>query len=189
MSTRPTAAVLGPSNLDRVAAAAGLPAAHLAQTAAAVGAMVARAGHILVVVPDRGVAVLAAEAYRAAGGDHVIGIAPSRGECHPDAAASLARNVHLCDEVHDSLSWYEQHHWIGRVSDRMVAVGMSCGTLAELAWTKWTPGPPVAMVAGTSSPVPPELLAEADVEVLPLSGIEAWLSAGPAPVDRQARAS
>jgi hypothetical protein len=42
----------------------------------------------------------------------------------------------------------------------MVCVGLSCGTLAELAWTKWTPGPPVALVRGTMSGVPPEMLAE-----------------------------
>jgi hypothetical protein len=57
----------------------------------------------------------------------------------------------------------------------MVCVGLSCGTLAELAWTKWTPGPPVALVRGTMSRVPPEMLAEIPATVLDLAELPGWL--------------
>ena len=77
------------------------------------------------------------------------------------------------------------------------ASGLSCGTLAELAWTKWTPGPPVALVRGTMSGVPPEMLAEIPATVLDLAELADWLglaeavpgrTAGPdAPAQQPAR--
>jgi hypothetical protein len=172
-----TVAVIGPTTIERVARAAGLDPAVVVDTAASVGTLLAEAGHRLVVVPDRGVAVAALTAYRRAGGPEVVGIVPVSGPSESAADVSIASHIDECDVVIREYTWFEQHHTIGRLSDAMVCVGLSPGTLAELAWTKWTPGPPTAIIAGTSSPPPPELLAETPTTLLPLADLARWLAA------------
>ena len=63
----------------------------------------------------------------------------------------------------------------------MVTIGLSCGTIAELAWTKWNPSPPpVSFVAGTASGLPPEIAAELRVDVIALANVGDWLDASAA---------
>jgi hypothetical protein len=168
-------AVIGPTNVARVGGAAGIDPDAYTRAAAAVGRLLAAAGAELIVVPDRGVAIAAMDAYLACGGPWLTGLCPSSGVSEPAAAVAVREHRDRCHEIVDDLSWYEQHHRIGVLSDRMVCVGLSCGTLAELAWTKWTPGPPVALVRGTMSSVPPEMLAEIPATVLDLAELPDWL--------------
>jgi hypothetical protein len=130
----------------------------------------------LAVVPDRGVGVAGAQAYRELRGPKVIGICPTSGVCGEDAPQFLDANRDLCDELITDCSWYEQHYLIGAVSAALVCVGLSCGTLAEIAWTKWGGKTPVAVVDGTISGIPVEILAETETEVVPLDAIRDWLA-------------
>jgi hypothetical protein len=178
VSTIPVVAVLGPSNIARTAGAAGIPPARLVAAAELVGARIAERGWSMIVVPDRGVAVSAMDGYLRAGGTHLIGLCPSSGVCEPAATASIDAQRARCHELRDELTWYEQHHQIGVMSDAMVTIGLSCGTIAELAWTKWNAdAPPVAFVDGTASGLPPELAAELRVDVVALDAVDAWLAA------------
>ena len=174
----PIVAVLGPSNIARVAAAAGIAPARLIDAAEQVGDMIARRGWSMIVVPDRGVAVSAMDGYLAAGGTRLIGLTPASGISEPAAMPSIELQRVRCHELRDELTWYEQHHQIGEMSDAMVTIGLSCGTIAELAWTKWNPSPPpVSFVAGTASGLPPEIAAELRVDVIALANIGDWLDA------------
>lgn len=168
-------AVIGPTNIIRVGGAADLEPRVYTDAAAAVGRLLAVAGAGLIVVPDRGVAVAAMDAYLEHGGLKLTGICPSSGVSEPAAAVAVQARRDRCHEVIDDCSWYEQHYRIGVLSDRMVCVGLSCGTIAELAWTKWTPGPPVALIRGTMSGVPPEIAAEIPAEVIDLPDLANWL--------------
>lgn len=168
-------AVIGPTSLARVGAAAGIAPDAYTRAAAAVGRLLAQAGAGLIVVPDRGVAIAAMDGYLAHGGRWLTGLCPSSGVSEPAAAVSVRQHRDRCHQVVDDLSWYEQHHRIGVLSDRMICVGLSCGTLAELAWTKWTPGPPVALVKDTMSAVPAEMLAEIPATILDQSDLASWL--------------
>lgn len=177
----PIVAVLGPSNIARVAAAAGIAPARLIDAAEQVGDMIARRGWSMIVVPDRGVAVSAMDGYLAAGGTRLIGLTPASGISEPAAMPSIELQRVRCHELRDELTWYEQHHQIGEMSDAMVTIGLSCGTIAELAWTKWNPSPPpVSFVAGTASGLPPEIAAELRVDVIALANVGDWLDASAA---------
>lgn len=156
-------AVIGPSDIDRVAAAAGVAAERIAVSAAEAGRLLARFGHELVVCPDRGVPVIAAEAYRAAGGRRVRGLIPASGDSAAGSLSRVQRNRALCDEVEEDLTWYEQHSRLVRIADAMICVGMSCGTVCEIAWTKWSKRIPVFVLRGLGSAVPPEVETETDV--------------------------
>jgi hypothetical protein len=159
--------VIGPTNVQRVAQASGIHAQVYEHTAWWVGNQLGRLGTALVVVPDRGVARHAMTGYRSAGGPWVIGLAPVGGECDQEARSILHSGATACDEVISDLTWYEQHPRFCQVSDLMICVGLSCGTLAEIAWTKWVKKPEVWVLSHTLSLVPPEIMAETPVRLLP----------------------
>ncbi|MCX6340736.1 MAG: hypothetical protein NTX71_12620 [Candidatus Aureabacteria bacterium] len=156
-------AVIGPSNIERVAGAAGVSAALIREKAAEAGRLLAAAGLELVVVPDQGVPVIAAEAYRAAHGRRLLGLIPTSGSSAKGATSRVQRNSRLCDETHTDLTWLEQHARIAELADAMICVGVSCGTICEIAWTKWMKKIPVFVLRGLNSGIPPEIEAETDV--------------------------
>lgn len=155
--------IIGPSDIDRVAGAAGIDPSDIREESAWAGSMLAEAGHEIVVVPDRGVAVIAAEAYRRAGGGRIWGFIPGSGRSAEGATGRVHRNSRLCDETFEDLTWHEQHSRFVEFSDAMICVGMSCGTICEIAWTKWSGRIPVFVVGNLSSRLPPEIEAETDV--------------------------
>lgn len=156
-------AVIGPSSIEGIARAAGIDPARISGAADAAGRLLAAAGHELVVCPDRGVAVIAARAYRAAGGKRIHGLIPVSGDSAQMAISRVESNSGICDSTDRGLTWYEQHSRIVRAADAMICLGLSCGTVCEIAWTKWTKRIPVCVLKGLGSAVPPEIEAETDV--------------------------
>ena len=65
-----------------------------------------------------------------------------------------------------NLPWTEQHSRICELSDMMVCCGISCGTISEMAWTKWVGKPITYVCKDTITFLPPELLAEAHIEYI-----------------------
>ncbi len=150
-----------------MAASTGLDVAAYVDTARLAGAQLAIAGYDLVVVPDRGVAVHAAQAYREAHGPRLIGLFPSGGNGVLDASAiHLDEHRYLCDQLIDGLTWHDQHPYICQLADVMLAIGLSCGTMGELVWTKWTRTPAV-VIQPLVSGIPLEILAEANIHLVP----------------------
>ena len=156
-------AVIGPSDIERVAGAAGVDPAKIHAAATEAGRLLAEAGHELIVCPDRGVAVIAAKAYRTARGKGIHGLIPVSGDSAQMAISRVEMNSALCDRTDRSLTWYEQHSRIVRAADAMICIGLSCGTVCEIAWTKWTKRIPVYVLKGLGSAVPAEIEAETDV--------------------------
>ena len=170
--------IIGPTDIDVTSKAAGLDPAVCKRTAVVAGEGLAHRGHTVVLVPDRGVAALAAQAYRAAGGPHLIGIIPHGGTSAQAAAACCESHRDLCHETVEDLSWNAQHERICQLADVLVCIGMSCGTIAELAWTKWVGNTPIIAIRPLMSGIPPEVEAETDVRwVEDLKGVYGWLDA------------
>jgi len=175
--------IIGPTDIDVTSGAAGLDAAVCKRTAAAVGEGLARRGYAVALVPDRGVAVLAAQAYRAAGGPRLIGIIPHGGTSAQAATTCCESHRELCHETVEDLSWTAQHERICQLADVLVCIGMSCGTIAELAWTKWVGNTPVIVIRPLVSGIPPEVQAETDVRwVEDSAGVYELLDAMASPV-------
>jgi hypothetical protein len=162
----PIVALIGPTNLPRIARASKIDQAVYESAAAAAGAAVARHGAILMVVPDRGVAMHGLQAYRAAKGRWLIGLTPDGGPADDVASRNCRDNAALCDEVIGGLTWHHQHATICELAWLMVCVGLSCGTIAEIAWTKWIKGRRILAMRRTMTELPPEILAETDVVLL-----------------------
>jgi len=155
--------VIGPTNIQVTSAAAGLDPDVCAGVARAAGKGLAERGYGLIVVPDRGVGLLAGQGYRAAGGPWLTGIVPHSGTSGQGAASRCRENRRLCHQVVDDLRWTEQHERICQLADALLCIGISCGTLSEIAWTKWVGATPVVVIRSLISGIPPEMEAETDL--------------------------
>jgi hypothetical protein len=170
--------IIGPTNIDVTSQAAGLEPAVCTRPAVEAGEGLARRGDTVVLVPDRGVALLAAQAYRAVGGSHLIGIIPHGGTSSQTATTCCESHRDLCHETVEDLSWNAEHERICQLADVLVCIGMSCGTIAEIAWTKWVGDTPVIVIRPLVSGIAPELEAETDLSwVEDLDGVYELLDA------------
>jgi hypothetical protein len=159
-------AIIGPTNVPKIASAAGLETEAYQRCVAEAATELARRGHELVVVPDRGIGLWAAEAYRRAGGPKVIGLIPGGGTGIQEDTSQCQEHRHLCDVVIDDLTWHEQFPRICQLAEIMLCIGLSCGTMGEIVWTKWVGGPPVVVIAPLISGIPPEIMAETDIRLV-----------------------
>ncbi|WP_119391119.1 hypothetical protein [Taklimakanibacter lacteus] len=161
---QPIIGLIGPTNLLRISQASGIPESRYRETAHAAGQVVARAGASLTIVPDRGVALSGMQGYREARGSWTIGLVPAGGPSDSVATLNCLENAGGCDEVVDGFTWHHQHALMCEFSDLLICVGLSCGTMAEIAWTKWVKGPKILALRDTFSAIPMEILAETDVD-------------------------
>src|SRR5580700_8726631 len=95
----PVVGLIGPTNLERISSASGVPVAVYEAFARGAAALVARRRLNLALVPDRGVALLGAHAYKAEKGAWIIGLVPDGGPSDSVASSNCRRNAALCDEV------------------------------------------------------------------------------------------
>jgi hypothetical protein len=159
-------AIIGPTDVPRVASAAGLQTEAYRRCVTEAATELARRGHELVVVPDRGIGLWAVQVYRHAGGPKVIGLIPSGGTGIQEETNECQKHRHLCDVVIDDLTWPEQFPRICQLAEIMLCIGLSCGTMGEIVWTKWVGGPPVVVIEPLISGIPPEIMAETDIRLV-----------------------
>lgn len=119
-------------------------------------------------IPDDGVPLDIAKAYKKAGGELVVGYVPIGG------APSLEKYFGFCDEIEEFDSgWSGLNTCLSLKGDIVTVFGLSPGTLVEIAYTKYHrkyigKEIPVLLDENTISGVfPPELLDE--VELLTFS--------------------
>ena len=160
----PVIALIGTTNLPSISQATGIGVGQYEEAARSAAPLVARLGFALAVVPDRGVARLGLESYRSAEGPWLIGLTPTQGPADPEASANCIANARSCDEVIDDLSWHHQHAALCELADAMICVGLSCGTITEIAWTKWMGRKPVFVLRSTVTRIPVEITAETSIE-------------------------
>lgn len=167
----PVIGIIGPTNLRRISAASGIPEQRYRDGALAAGTAIARHGAILAMVPDRGIAMSGLQGYSSARGKWTIGLVPQGGPSDAVATPNCLENAAACDEIIGGFTWHHQHAALCELSDLMICIGLSCGTITEIAWTKWVRKPRVLALRETFSAIPVEILAETEVTLV--DGIEA----------------
>ncbi|NEK19007.1 hypothetical protein [Rhizobium leguminosarum] len=173
----PVVGLIGPTNLAKMSNFSGITEQIYEDHAYHTGKLVADHGATIALVPDRGVALAGLNGYRDAGGEWIIGLVPSGGPSDAVATPNCLDNALICNEVLSDFTWHHQHALICELSDLLVCVGLSCGTIAEIAWTKWVKGPKILALANTMTSVPPEILADVDMEfVSSLASLESRLA-------------
>jgi hypothetical protein len=96
----------------------------------------------------------------------MIGLIPSGGTGMQKETSECPKHRHLCDVVIDDLTWTEQFPRICQLAEIMLCIGLSCGTIGEIVWTKWVGGPPVVVIEPLISGIPPEIMAETDIRLV-----------------------
>jgi hypothetical protein len=160
----PVVGLIGPTNLQRISQASGIPEDRYRDAAYGAGRVIARMSAILTIVPDRGVAVSGMRGYREAQGVWTVGLVPTGGPSDAVATPNCLENSAACDEVIGRFTWHHQHAFICEFSNLLICIGLSCGTIAEIAWTKWVRGPKVLVMRNTVTSIPKEITAETDID-------------------------
>ena len=160
----PIVGMIGPTNITRVSEAGGIDPALYKHYANEAGRLIAKLDAIIALVPDRGVALHALQGYQAAQGSWSLALAPDGGPSEDVATSNCEQNSTACDETLGGFTWHHQHANICELSDLLVCVGLSCGTMAEIVWTKWVRKPRILAVRSTMSGIPPEIIAETEIE-------------------------
>lgn len=155
--------IVGPTSVELIERQVGLSTGTLERAATEIGAFLAEQSLGMVCVPVKGVPLWALEAYKRAGGMNSFALWPSFSE-QPESSKQTSRgNPELADRMRDDLTWGEEPFELAKASDCLVAIGLSCGTMIEVAVTKWIKQKPVFVVTSLITQIPAEFACELDL--------------------------
>jgi hypothetical protein len=155
--------VIGPTDVTLIETKVGLAAGTLEGAAREIGAFLAAQALALICVPARGVGLWVLESYKKAEGQDSLALAPYAAGQPQEFRDRMRRQAATADRIRDDLTWGEEPTELARACDALVALGLSCGTLIEMAATKWLKGPPIFVVSAFISQIPVEVRAELDI--------------------------
>lgn len=127
--------VIGPTNIGKLSAILQRSREDLLREGAEVGAAIAASGSRLLVNSDGGMLEAVARSYKEKGGASLVILAPGRP--HPWPLDHTLSYRDIGDEVRTEDSWFDTNYRVVTDPDVCVCVGLSAGTLSELAYIKW----------------------------------------------------
>lgn len=128
--------VIGPTDLKKLSFLLGKPLDFLLAKADQVGEILSENGCKLLANAEDGSMVFeVARAYKKHGGKEFVMLTPRRGRPWPLAETSASREI--ADDVMELPDWYQANHAVVSLPTIVVCVGLSAGTLSELAYIKW----------------------------------------------------
>ena len=155
--------IIGPTNPTLMEERAGLVSGTLEAVAGEIGEFLAEKPLAMVCVPLKGVPLWALEGYRLFGGKDALALWPRPGSVAETSQAQSLGRPELAHCVRDDLTWGEEPFELARISDCLVAIGLSCGTMIEMVATKWVKNTPVLVVRSLMTGIPAEIAAELDL--------------------------
>ncbi len=155
--------IIGPTNAALMEEKAGLSSGTLEAAAAEIGGFLAEQSLGMVCVPLKGIPLWVLESYKQAGGKDALALWPRPSDLAETSQAQTQGNPELADRVKDDLTWGEEPFELARISDCLVALGLSCGTMIEMVATKWIKNTPVLAVRSLMTGIPAEIAAELDL--------------------------
>jgi len=161
-------AVIGPTRPFRSANALGIKQDLFINAAIEVGTFIAKSGRRLVCIPDLGVGKLVFDTYSANSPIlPALILKPNYDERFTAIRDSAwEKKITSPVEILQGFSWTEQAIILAQHSDAFLVVGLSCGALMELLWTRWLKKP-VYMSLDISSSLPPEVRSRLSIFELP----------------------
>ena len=157
--------VIGPTNVELIESLVPLTPGTLESAARRMGTFLAHNSMGLVSIPDRGVGFWVLEGYRSSGGENSLALSPAGADTFDNCTDLTPRHASMANQVRTDLSWEEAPAQMAREAHCFVCLGLSCGTIIELAWTKWIRRIPVFAVESFITGLPIEVLSEIDVRL------------------------
>jgi len=127
--------IIGPTNIPKLSKLTKKPAGFYLQKAKEIGKILAEIESELWVNSDKGMAVNIASAYKKNGGKKLVILYPAKGEPWPNRHAKPY--IKYADELRKEPNWFWTNYNVVALPDVCICVGLSAGTLSELAYIKW----------------------------------------------------
>lgn len=127
--------IIGPTNIPKLSKLTKKPASFFLQKTGEIGKILAEIGCELWVNSDKGMAVNIASAYKKNGGKKLVILYPAKGEPWPNKHAKPY--IKYADELRKEPNWFWTNYNVTALPDICICVGLSAGTLSELAYIKW----------------------------------------------------
>ena len=127
--------VIGPTDLEKLGRLLNQPLEFLLERAALVGKLIAGSGAEMWVNGDGGMLTAVARAYKENAGNRLVILYPIRPDPWP--IAHTEPYVGLADTVVRTSTWFDANYIVVSETDICVCVGLSTGTLSEIAYINW----------------------------------------------------
>lgn len=127
--------IIGPTNIPKLSKLTKKPVGFYLQKAREIGEILAEVGCELWVNSDKGMAVNIASAYKRNRGKKLVILYPAKGEPWPNKHARPY--IKYADELRREPNWFWTNYNVTALPDVCICVGLSAGTLSELAYIKW----------------------------------------------------
>jgi hypothetical protein len=127
--------IIGPTNLRKLTQLTEKPMSFFLGKARQIGRILAESGCELWVNSDQGMLVAIAKSYKKNNGKRLVILSPARAEPWPNK--HIVPYKKYADELRRELNWFWSNYNVIAIPDLCVCVGLSAGTLSELAYIKW----------------------------------------------------
>lgn len=127
--------VIGPTNLQKLSKLTQKPIDFFLEKAKKLGKILAENGAELWINSDKGMLIGVARAYKKNGGKKLVILWPRKSEPWPNEHTKPY--IKYADEIRKELNWFWSNYNVVALPDICICVGLSAGTLSELAYIKW----------------------------------------------------
>jgi hypothetical protein len=127
--------IIGPTNIPKLSKLTGKSQDFLLEKAQLIGKTLAGTDCELWINSDKGMLVAIGRAYKKFGGKKLVVLYPTEGEPWPKEHTKPY--IKHADELRKEPNWFWSNYNVTALPDLCVCVGLSAGTLSELAYIKW----------------------------------------------------
>ena len=127
--------LIGPTNIKKISKLTKKPAAFFIKKAKAIGKLLAEFNCELWANGDKGMVSTAALAYKKNGGRKLVILYPHQPSPWPNKHIRPSKKY--ADELKKESSWFWANYNVVTQPDLCICIGLSSGTLSELAYVKW----------------------------------------------------
>jgi len=127
--------VLGTGDMTKIPRFTDVSAEDLNNIISELGEVIAKKGHELIIIPDEGVPIEVAKAYKENGGKKVIGFVPVNDKTF--GVDYIQEFLPILDEKIEVNDWYDASGEIAASGDICIVLGVSPGIMAEIGYLKY----------------------------------------------------
>lgn len=127
--------LIGPTNIQKLSKLTRKPVGFFFQKTKEIGKILAEVGCELWINSDKGIAISVARFYKKNKGRKLVILYPGKSEPWPTKHTEPYKKY--ADELRKESDWFWTNYNVTAIPDICICVGLSAGTLSELAYIKW----------------------------------------------------
>ena len=127
--------ILGTGDLTKIPRSIGMQEKELRKLIEDTAKLIAKKGHEIVIIPDRGIPTEFAKIYKKYNGKKIYGLVPVKDTQY--GTRHIEPYLHLIDERIEKNSWYDVDGEIAAAGDLCIVFGLSPGIMREITVLKY----------------------------------------------------